>query len=121
MIKKTTFKYGTLARQLIPTARTVHSKIKKANTRSEAESVLNMSLFSLLQMISQMQSLKDEESSLGNEKGQECMFFETALICAGLAVRFMQMRVVTPENKPELLKLTAGVYEHLKKSAKTIE
>lgn len=116
-----TFKYGTLARQLTPAARTVHSLIKNAHNKSGIQTAVDLSLFSLLQMISQMQTIKDEIQEHGNQKTKECMFFETAFICAGLAVRFLQMRVVTPQNKPELLKLTAGVYEHLKKSAKTIE
>lgn len=120
-LTKKTFKYGTLARQLIPAARTIHTSIKNAHKRGEVQTALDLSLFSLLQMINQMQALKDDEASPGNEKRQECLFFETALICAGLAVRFMRMRVVTPENKPELLRLTAGVYDHLKKSAEKIE
>lgn len=108
--------YSQNARVLIPSVRTCFLHIKRANNRNSINEALNLTLITLKGVRRQMLDTKEAQNiPINNEISSECLFFETALINLGLAIRFLQLRVITPENKPELLRVIYSVYSHLKK------
>jgi hypothetical protein len=110
------YKFSEISHMLTPVMRTLFLMLKKSNTRTSVDEALTLALLTLKQTRKQMLNLKEDVNQNPDDKIDECIFFETALINIGLAIRFLQTRVVTPQNKPDLLTLIYRAYTHLKKS-----